>query len=148
MARLFILSALLSPALASIISQFSGGKLTGNSFGIAGLNATYDYVIVGGGTAGNVVAARLTEHTNASVAVARSPPLPLCVNRSWCTRMSPSASSRAHAVVLMHEPVSMQTIFDERCGHAEPFAKVDQQSLDATGIAPPAQHWLALTHVE
>ncbi|GAM42916.1 hypothetical protein TCE0_044f17314 [Talaromyces pinophilus] len=83
MARLFILSALLSPALASIISQFSGGKLTGNSFGIAGLNATYDYVIVGGGTAGNVVAARLTEHTNASVAVVEAGSFYELSNGNW-----------------------------------------------------------------
>lgn len=83
MARLFILSTLLSPALASIISQFSGGKLTGNSFGIAGLNATYDYVIVGGGTAGNVVAARLTEHTNASVAVVEAGSFYELSNGNW-----------------------------------------------------------------
>ncbi|KUL88731.1 hypothetical protein ZTR_05123 [Talaromyces verruculosus] len=83
MARLFILSALLSPTLASIISQFSGGKLTGNSFGIAGLNATYDYVIVGGGTAGNVVAARLSEHTNASVAMVEAGSFYELSNGNW-----------------------------------------------------------------
>lgn len=33
----------------------------GNSFGVPGLNATYDYVIVGGGTAGNTLALRLAE---------------------------------------------------------------------------------------
>ncbi|KAF2767043.1 putative GMC oxidoreductase [Teratosphaeria nubilosa] len=31
----------------------------GNSFGIPGQNASYDYVVVGGGTAGNTIAARL-----------------------------------------------------------------------------------------
>ena len=83
MAHFFTLFALLSPALASIISQFSGGKLTGNSFGIAGLNATYDYVIVGGGTAGNVVAARLTEHTNASVALVEAGSFYELGNGNW-----------------------------------------------------------------
>ncbi|KAF2125971.1 GMC oxidoreductase [Dothidotthia symphoricarpi CBS 119687] len=47
----------------------SPGRLTGTNFGIPGRNATYDYVIVGGGLAGSVVASRLTEHTNASVAL-------------------------------------------------------------------------------
>ena len=55
---------------ASIISQLSGpGRLTGSNFGIVGRNATYDYVIVGGGLAGSVVAARLTQNSNASVAL-------------------------------------------------------------------------------
>lgn len=55
---------------ASIISQLSGpGRLTGSNFGIVGKNATYDYVIVGGGLAGSVVAARLTQNSNASVAL-------------------------------------------------------------------------------
>nr|POF14900.1 dehydrogenase pate [Quercus suber] len=41
----------------------------GNYFGLPGQNATYDYVIVGGGTAGLVVAARLVE-SNRSLSVA------------------------------------------------------------------------------
>lgn len=41
--------------------------VAGNSFGIPGINATYDYVIVGGGTAGLAIAARLAQ--NYSVAV-------------------------------------------------------------------------------
>lgn len=49
--------------------QFIGNHLTGTTFGVPGRNATYDYVIVGGGTAGSVVAARLIEETNATVAV-------------------------------------------------------------------------------
>lgn len=57
-------------AEAAIISQFSSpGRLTGSSFGIPARNATYDYIIVGGGQAGSVMAARLTEHSNATVAV-------------------------------------------------------------------------------
>ena len=46
--------------------QFSVGN--GNSFGVAG-NATYDYVIVGGGTARNAIAARLAEDQNNRIAV-------------------------------------------------------------------------------
>lgn len=41
----------------------------GNSFGVPGSNATYDYAVVGGGTAGLAIAARLAEDNNASVAV-------------------------------------------------------------------------------
>ena len=51
-------------------SQFSGqGRLVGTSFGLPGQNATYDYVVVGAGLAGSVVATRLAQETNASVAV-------------------------------------------------------------------------------
>jgi choline dehydrogenase len=43
-------------------------KLLGSSFGVPG-NATYDYVVVGGGNAGLTVAARLAENPAISVAV-------------------------------------------------------------------------------
>lgn len=43
--------------------------LSGNSFGIPGQNATYDYIVIGGGTAGNAIAARLAEDPRNSVAV-------------------------------------------------------------------------------
>lgn len=46
----------------------SSGKLLGSSFGSGG-NATFDYIVVGGGTAGLVVATRLAEDPNTSVAV-------------------------------------------------------------------------------
>lgn len=49
--------------------QYLGNHLTGTTFGVPGRNATYDYVVIGGGTAGSVVAARLIEMTNATVAV-------------------------------------------------------------------------------
>ncbi|MCJ1473986.1 hypothetical protein MMC13_002642 [Lambiella insularis] len=42
--------------------------LYSNSFGVPG-NATYDYVVIGGGTAGNTIAARLAEDSKVSVAV-------------------------------------------------------------------------------
>jgi len=41
----------------------------GNSFGIPNQNATYDYVVVGGGTAGLGVAMRLAENSSYTVAV-------------------------------------------------------------------------------
>jgi choline dehydrogenase-like flavoprotein len=43
--------------------------LYSNSFGVPGLNATYDYIVIGGGTAGLTIAARLAEDSNVSVAV-------------------------------------------------------------------------------
>ncbi|KAF2168557.1 GMC oxidoreductase [Zasmidium cellare ATCC 36951] len=69
---------------SSIISQLSGeGRLTGSSFGIPGRNATYDYVIVGGGLAGSVVASRITEHTNASVAIIEAGSFYELSNGNW-----------------------------------------------------------------
>ncbi|CAG9956736.1 unnamed protein product [Clonostachys rosea f. rosea IK726] len=41
----------------------------GSSFGVPGTNATYDYVVVGGGTAGLTIASRLAEQNAGSVAV-------------------------------------------------------------------------------
>lgn len=44
-------------------------ELAGNSFGIPGQNRTFDYVIVGGGLAGSVVATRLLELQNVTIAL-------------------------------------------------------------------------------
>ena len=41
----------------------------GSSFGIPGSNATFDYIVVGGGTAGLTIATRLAEKQGGSVAV-------------------------------------------------------------------------------
>jgi hypothetical protein len=49
--------------------QPNGQPPYGSFFGLPGLNATYDYVIVGGGTAGLTVASRLAENSSLSVAV-------------------------------------------------------------------------------
>lgn len=43
------------------IPAASAYQLWSSAFGIPGLNATYDYVVVGGGTAGNTIATRLAE---------------------------------------------------------------------------------------
>jgi len=45
------------------------GNVLGTSFGAPGTNATYDYVIVGGGNAGLTIATRLASDPNISVAV-------------------------------------------------------------------------------
>lgn len=44
-------------------------QLYSNHFGLAGVNATYDYVVVGGGNAGLAVAYRLAEDGSKTVAV-------------------------------------------------------------------------------
>ncbi|KAI0600487.1 glucose-methanol-choline oxidoreductase [Biscogniauxia sp. FL1348] len=54
---------------AAVVAAVVDGRLLGSSFGLPGDNATYDYVIVGGGTAGLTVAARLVEQKAGSVAV-------------------------------------------------------------------------------
>ena len=50
-------------------AYYRGGPIWGNNFGIWGQNASYDYVIVGGGTAGLALATRLAENTSLTVAV-------------------------------------------------------------------------------
>ncbi|KAJ4297924.1 hypothetical protein N0V90_005823 [Kalmusia sp. IMI 367209] len=54
-----------SPALSGIPTDpITGQQLIGESFGVPGVNTTYDYVIVGGGTAGLVLANRLSDSSN------------------------------------------------------------------------------------
>ncbi|KAF3044427.1 hypothetical protein E8E12_010550 [Didymella heteroderae] len=77
-------SLLFSVSTAVIVPQLSSpGRITGTNFGIPGRNATYDYVIVGGGTAGSVIAARLTEHSNASVALIEAGAFYELSNGNW-----------------------------------------------------------------
>ncbi|GME47128.1 Versicolorin B synthase [Neofusicoccum parvum] len=67
---LFALALILSIAATEPVRQHAAPfKLTGTSFGIPGVDATYDYVVVGAGIAGSVVAARLAEDPTVSVAV-------------------------------------------------------------------------------
>jgi choline dehydrogenase len=55
--------------LAATVKTALAGALYSNSFGVPGTNATYDYVVIGGGTAGLTISARLAEDPDVSVAV-------------------------------------------------------------------------------
>lgn len=61
--------AVTSQATALSWEQPRGVQQYGTFFGLPGQNATYDYVVVGGGTAGLTVASRLAENRSLSVAV-------------------------------------------------------------------------------
>lgn len=50
-------------------SHLKARALLGTSFGVPGRNATYDYVVVGGGNAGLTIAMRLAESNSGTVAV-------------------------------------------------------------------------------
>lgn len=54
---------------APAVSTIQARSLLGSSFGVPGSNATYAYVIVGGGTAGLTLATRLAEQQSGRVAV-------------------------------------------------------------------------------
>lgn len=62
-----ILFVLFSPLSVGVLARpdlfedGQRGRILGSSFGVPGINATFDYVIVGGGTAGLTLAARLVE---------------------------------------------------------------------------------------
>lgn len=51
------------------VSHIQARGLLGSSFGVPGNNATFDYIVVGGGTAGLTLATRLVEQKAGSVAV-------------------------------------------------------------------------------
>ena len=55
--------SLLPSALADVLAPLEDGiaKIYGNSFGTPGQNASYEYVVIGGGTAGNTTATRLAQ---------------------------------------------------------------------------------------
>ncbi|GME63854.1 GMC oxidoreductase [Neofusicoccum parvum] len=50
-------------------TTYGSPELFGSNFGVPGTNATFDYVVVGGGTAGLTMAMRLSENGTFSVAV-------------------------------------------------------------------------------
>ena len=68
-------SALWALFLGSVASRsiyqdtLAATGLLGDHFGIPGLPGSYDYVIVGGGTAGNTLARRLAVNTSITVAL-------------------------------------------------------------------------------
>jgi choline dehydrogenase len=64
-AKMRATSLCLTLAVKSVVAA----TLYSNSFGVPGLNATYDYIVIGGGTAGLTIAARLAEDSSVSVAV-------------------------------------------------------------------------------
>lgn len=57
-------------ALAALLAAPADAiRPSGSSFGVPGLNATYDYIVVGGGNAGLTLATRLAQQQGGSVAV-------------------------------------------------------------------------------
>ena len=62
---LFLPAALAALAASTLVAS----QIPGYSFGVANQNATFDYVVIGGGTAGLTVAARLAEGNSERVAV-------------------------------------------------------------------------------
>ncbi|KAF2084722.1 GMC oxidoreductase [Saccharata proteae CBS 121410] len=68
-----LLSAFLTPAISAAPTthehRLRARQLLGSHFGIPGIDETYDYVVVGGGTAGLTIAYRLAEDGSNSVAV-------------------------------------------------------------------------------
>ena len=68
---LLLLLFLLIGTLAKpdLLDDEEKGRILGTSFGVPGADASYDYVVVGGGTAGLTIAARLAEDPSLTVAV-------------------------------------------------------------------------------
>ncbi|KAK1141696.1 hypothetical protein N8T08_008794 [Aspergillus melleus] len=57
-------------ALLGVLASFAqASSFFGSSFGVPGVNATYDYVVVGGGMAGLTLATRLVQQSAGTVAV-------------------------------------------------------------------------------
>lgn len=70
-----LISLILITALISLSHQNSyfdtliAQNLIGSHFGTPSINATYDYVVIGGGTAGLAIATRLAANTSNTVAI-------------------------------------------------------------------------------
>ncbi|PYH40288.1 GMC family oxidoreductase [Aspergillus saccharolyticus JOP 1030-1] len=70
----WLLSSLATVAIAqeedlNLFDYGRRGPLIGTSFGIPGVNETFDYIVIGGGTAGLTIASRLAQSDRFSVAV-------------------------------------------------------------------------------
>ena len=63
------LTIVLQAGHAQYTESLAASGLIGSHFGIPFFNASFDYVVVGGGTAGLAIASRLAENTSNSVAV-------------------------------------------------------------------------------
>ena len=68
-ARLATLALYTSTSALSYQDTISANNLIGDYFGIPSFNQTFDYVIIGGGTAGLTLASRLSRNGSFSVAV-------------------------------------------------------------------------------
>lgn len=68
-----LLSNLKTSAICAIAALFAypaaAIRPSGSSFGVPGVNTTYDYIVIGGGNAGLTVATRLAEQQGGTVAV-------------------------------------------------------------------------------
>ncbi|ESZ93964.1 hypothetical protein SBOR_5667 [Sclerotinia borealis F-4128] len=63
---LFVLTSTIACIQARSTSR---GRMPSSGFGIPGVDASYDYVVIGGGTAGITIASRLAENPSVSVAI-------------------------------------------------------------------------------
>ncbi|KAE8149089.1 hypothetical protein BDV25DRAFT_7127 [Aspergillus avenaceus] len=80
---LLVAALLLIHTVTISCESIKASGLLGSHFGIPGLNATYDYVIIGGGTAGLTVARRLAETPSVSVAVIEAGDFPQFSNGNY-----------------------------------------------------------------
>lgn len=62
-------SATKTALLLVLAAVAQANRLLGSSFGVPGTNATYDYLVVGGGMAGLALATRLVQQSAGTVAV-------------------------------------------------------------------------------
>ena len=63
------MAMLITLSSGTFTESISGSGLLGDHSGVPSINASFDYVVVGGGTAGLTVAMRLAENGSFSVAV-------------------------------------------------------------------------------
>ncbi|CAD0114436.1 unnamed protein product [Aureobasidium uvarum] len=84
LASLSLVASSLVSAAPLFTQVLTNGRLTGSSFGLPGANATYDYVIIGGGLAGSVIATRLSEQLpNQTIAVIEAGSFAEISNTNW-----------------------------------------------------------------